>query len=360
MPQPPLTVRVVRIRYPHWGGHSGFSRLAASFDPARVRIADRPVRLQPDEPRRLDRLSKVFAERMAGGRCVAWYNTFDLLSDIRSFTRALAGNVDVLHYFDGEHSLGFLPARLKGSSLVRRPPRVIATFHQPAEWLPDIVREEHLEGVDLVTVVARDQARYFREAAPSAKVAYLPHGVDAGYFRPGREERGEGRFRCVTVGSWLRDHGTVLRLAGRFGDVDFHLVSPGATLDRKPNLFLHDRVGDRDLRRLYREAHVLLLPLVNGTANNALLEGMACGLPVITTDLPGTRDYAPGEEAMRIAPGDLDGFAGAIESLREDEGDRRRRSAAARGRAESFDWKRIAPLYESAYRGGASAEGGEP
>jgi glycosyltransferase involved in cell wall biosynthesis len=27
------------------------------------------------------------------------------------------------------------------------------------------------------------------------------------------------------------------------------------------------------------------------TANNSLLEGLACGVPAVTTDLPGIRDY---------------------------------------------------------------------
>jgi glycosyltransferase involved in cell wall biosynthesis len=42
---------------------------------------------------------------------------------------------------------------------------------------------------------------------------------------------------------------------------------------------------------LYNDSRLLFLPLIDATANNSLLEASACGVPVITSDLPAVREY---------------------------------------------------------------------
>jgi glycosyltransferase involved in cell wall biosynthesis len=53
----------------------------------------------------------------------------------------------------------------------------------------------------------------------------------------------------------------------------------------------HRNISDESLLGLYRSADLLLLPLIESTANNAMLEATSCGLPIVTTDVGGVRDY---------------------------------------------------------------------
>ena len=55
---------------------------------------------------------------------------------------------------------------------------------------------------------------------------------------------------------------------------------------------------------LYQGADLLLLPLIDATANNTLLEGLACGLPVLASDLTGVRDYAPDSHTLYASSAD--------------------------------------------------------
>jgi glycosyltransferase involved in cell wall biosynthesis len=349
----PLAVHVVRIHYRHWGNYSGFNQLTRFLDRERIRLSIQRVPLHPNEPRWLDRLSKRIAEKLAGGQCVNWYTSLDVVADALVFARALAIGTDVVHYLDGDHSIGFLPDLLRRARGLRKRPRVVATFHQPPDWLADIVCEENLRSVDRVTVVSRDQQEFFARLAPRVPVVYIPHGIDVDFFRPPSPGTERPGFRCITVGSWFRDHAIVLQLAERLrrsSDIKFHLVSSGIREKVPENVVLHRGVDDATLRRLYQEASVLLLPLKNATANNALLEGIACGLPVIVTDLPAIRDYVPGEEAIRIPENALDEFESAILRLREEPAARARIARLARERALTFGWGRIAPRIEDLYR----------
>jgi glycosyltransferase involved in cell wall biosynthesis len=93
-------------------------------------------------------------------------------------------------------------------------------------------------------------------------------------------------------------------LAERDEDIRFVMVVESEVAERFagiPGVEPHTRVSDEKLRELYRSSDALFLPLAECAANNTLLEGMACGLPVIATDLPGLREYA-GPAVARLVP----------------------------------------------------------
>jgi glycosyltransferase involved in cell wall biosynthesis len=91
------------------------------------------------------------------------------------------------------------------------------------------------------------------------------------------------------------------------------------------------------------------MPLTKATANNSLLEGIACGVPVLSTALPSIKTYLPGNEAILIDKNDPKEFSDAILHLVDNPPLRQTMSIAARKRAEELDWSNIAPQYESIY-----------
>lgn len=68
--------------------------------------------------------------------------------------------------------------------------------------------------------------------------------------------------------------------------------------------------------RLLQEATLLALPSYAEGVSIAVLEGMAAGLPVITTPVGGTLDiFEDGRNGLLVRPGDIPGLASAINCL---------------------------------------------
>jgi len=87
----------------------------------------------------------------------------------------------------------------------------------------------------------------------------------------------------------------------------------------------------------------------NATANNVILEGMACGLPVVAESIGGIPEYVDDTCAILTAPGDADGLAAALVSLRDSPDKRDAMAVAARNAAERLDWRNVAEQMRAIY-----------
>jgi glycosyltransferase involved in cell wall biosynthesis len=219
----------------------------------------------------------------------------------------------------------------------------------------ELVRdEEHIRRLDAIVVMANNQRDYFARVAPQVPVFFVPHGVDTDFFTPGARPAGAPRFVCV--GAHLRDFATFAGVARNFLRIDpaveFHLVcntSAAAGVPDLPNLRKWAGVSDKDLLRAYQTATALLLPLEDATANNALLEGMACGIPIITTELPGVLDYTTQDCRLLSAKGDVEHMTGHVRAFVRGEVDREVMGEASRQQAETLAWPRIRTALRDVY-----------
>jgi glycosyltransferase involved in cell wall biosynthesis len=129
-----------------------------------------------------------------------------------------------------------------------------------------------------------------------------------------------------------------------------HIVTDRATgLDGLANVRRHRGLTDEQLRALYQRCDALLLPLTGATANNALLEGLACGLPAVATRLEAVESYVGAEAQSLVDDNDADAMLEALVCLRDDEELRRMRGRSARARAEQLSWKNAARRYVDLY-----------
>jgi len=105
----PIRLRLESTRYPHWGRYSGIGQFASRLDPARFRY-------------------KV-------------HTASDGDDDLPA---------DIVHFLDGEHSGQYLPQWLGE----RRRVKLVASYHQPADLLPDLVPQAVAARFDRVVVVS--------------------------------------------------------------------------------------------------------------------------------------------------------------------------------------------------------------
>jgi glycosyltransferase involved in cell wall biosynthesis len=111
-------------------------------------------------------------------------------------------------------------------------------------------------------------------------------------------------------------------------------------------------LGNRpDVARLLAASDLFVLPSLWEGLPMALLEGMASGLPVIATDVAGSRQVvASGQNGILVPPGDPGSLASSLTRLLADDAERARLGRAARELVEEqFSAARQAELHAEAY-----------
>jgi glycosyltransferase involved in cell wall biosynthesis len=105
---------------------------------------------------------------------------------------------------------------------------------------------------------------------------------------------------------------------------------------------------DPDLIRLVAGAAALVLPSVYEGFGLPALEALACGTPVVASDLPALREVL-GDQAELVPPDDPAALAAALARALDDPGGEPAR-AARQTRAAGFTWENCAQATLSAYR----------
>ena len=76
-------------------------------------------------------------------------------------------------------------------------------------------------------------------------------------------------------------------------------------------------------------ADIFVLPSLNEGCSNAIIEALACGLPIVSSNLPFNYDVLNGDNSILIDPNNINEIAQAICTLKEDEELRRKLSEGA-------------------------------
>ncbi len=299
-------------------------------------------------------LLKNIIEKKIRSRGVQEYKLNDLQAEIAIFFNTIYKNFDIIHFLDAEHSLMFLPYWFKMCRFLGSFPRIIAMFHQPPEVLKTLINPEIVKQVDCILVVSPDQMDYFGEFLPPERIRMILHGVDTDYFKPDAAKKGHANFRCLAGGVWLRNYDALFETADilrNHKEIEFHIISSDISLpENAGNIFIHSNISDSELLNLYQSSDVMFMPLKAATANNLLLEGIACGLPVVSTDLESINAYFPGEESILVKDNNPEEFAEVILDLYQKPYQRlEAMSLKARVRAEELSWVNIVKDYKNFY-----------
>ena len=155
-------------------------------------------------------------------------------------------------------------------------------------------------------------------------------GVHLGRYAPAPLPDGPPRF--LLVGRLISDKGVreyiaaAARLRQARPQAECHLVGP---LDDNPASLtaaelaqavdagaIHYHGATQDVRPFLRDCHVFVLPSYREGTPRSVLEAMAMGRPILTTDAPGCRDtVVPGENGLLVPVRDAGALAHAMIGL---------------------------------------------
>ncbi len=271
----------------------------------------------------------------------------------------LREKLDILHaHTTHDHGVALLAAR--GTDA-----RVVRTLHHIRYARRDPGSRALFRNTRAFAFANREIAERFGAPGP-----VLPPVVDERRFHPGpgreetrrRFELPERILLAGTVGKMAvgRGHAEAIRaMAGvasaglahvGHGELMPDLKENAAALGTSEKNFWHG-YQEEALPDLYRSWDIFLFTASGSDqGHRAILEAMACGLPIAALDIPGVRDLVTdGEEGLIAA--DVEGLSRALARLAASEETRRRMGEKARQRALAFTAERFVEKARDFYDG---------
>lgn len=205
-----------------------------------------------------------------------------------------------------------------------------------------------IENITACISVSSENTRFLEQSGiiPKEKTATIPNAVDRRVFYPKDKMLMRKKYGIspdsfvVAFTGYFTDIKGSLRLSDALGKIeDVHSIFIGSG-EMKPNCKNIDFIGSiphDEVADLLSAADIFVLPTTAEGCCNAIIEALACGLPVVSSYLPFNDDILNERCSIRIDTRDTDAIAEAILFLRDNEDARTEMSREALKHSELFD-----------------------
>ncbi len=265
----------------------------------------------------------------------------------RSFKSA---SLSVAKSLPGEHDLVYghflFPAGAAAAEIAKRLdiPAVVAFGESGMEFY-----EHHLglkrmrriaEGITGALCVSPENRDYAVDVLgiDEAKTLVAPNAADVENFYP--RDRAEERRKLglpvdrtivISVGALVERKGPlrVMQAIEQMPELGAVFLGSGPQRPTGEQVLHCGPVPADDVPSWLSAADIFVLPTLGEGSSNAVAEAMACGLPVVTTDLPSSRSMVPEDAGILVPPGGSDALQNAIGVLVSDSDRREEMSSRA-------------------------------
>ena len=171
------------------------------------------------------------------------------------------------------------------------------------------------------------------------KTNVLPNAINPKEFYPipqkkAREVLGfsEDDKIAIFVGSFCHRKGVlrVIEAVEKIENIKLILVGNGEQIPESNRIIFSGKVPHSEIVTYLNASDVFVLPTLSEGCCNAVVEALACGLPIISSDLPFNYDILNSSNSIMVNPESVDLIAQALSTLFEDDEKRQLLALGAR------------------------------
>lgn len=221
-----------------------------------------------------------------------------------------------------------------------------------------------LDDCDILVAVNDETKKLFSKYISNTKIRVIPIGIypnDFPYSPP------LNNHEILMVGNLIKRKGheylikAMPKIIKNFPDTTLHITSEGAMkdylealtrrLNLERNIIFHGYVSKEELLSLYKNCRVFCHPSLSEGFCHVILEAMATGRPIVSTDNFGSKMVEHGKTGLLVPPKDSDAIADAALKIFSDNELTYKMGVEARKKVEEvYDWYKVAEKYYGVYR----------
>ena len=205
-------------------------------------------------------------------------------------------------------------------------------------------------------------------------IQVIPFGVDTNFFKPLKLLKNENVFQILSVGYLIERKGFEYLIRGtkevlkKYDNVKLKIIGSGPLEGKLKNIIneleleneveIIKNVSDEELLHLYNSSDLFVLPSIIDSEGNTeglgvvLLEAMACGIPVIASNVGGITDIIINNETgLLINQKDSQDIARKIIFTIENKPEMKKIVKNGLNTVElNFSWERVVESYQDCYK----------
>lgn len=197
-------------------------------------------------------------------------------------------------------------------------------------------------------------------ACPNQEVSVIFNGVALEEFCPENtnSRKASGAVKLISVGRLIERKGYhyLIKALQNIKNAELLLIGEGNLKEELEGLAINlgvrvnflGKVNHECIPGHLRKADIFVLPSLNEGMSNAIIEAMACGLPVIATDTGGSKELIRGNGFM-VKKGDISDLKRAIERFIDNPELIEIMGKISKERAEKMGWSEVAANYHAVY-----------
>jgi len=241
-------------------------------------------------------------------------------------------------------------------------------FHNPRFKILDKFLFKHLSKIiwrKAKFVVANSEGlkKLARKTSPKQKIGVVYNGIDTQEFKPLKNKKNSKTLKIIFIGrlAIIKGINYLLKALGSLKNKDFVLTLIGEGKEKEnlkelaKDLKIEKQVKflgpipHQKITKYYQENDLFILPSLNEGMSNTVLEAMACGLPIITTNVGGSKELI-NNNGFVIPKANSKKLKEAIEKYLKNKNLIKNYSIQSRKIAEKMNWEKVSQKYLGIYK----------